>query len=68
MIMKQNIKFFYDEDGNRVGVLIKYSEFEKLMEQLEDLHSLYKIYKRKGKKEKIIPYEQLREELFGVNK
>ena len=35
MKLKTGIKTFYDEDGNKTGVLITMKEFEKLIEELE---------------------------------
>lgn len=56
-----------DEEGNKTGVLLKIKDFEKLIEELEDLHDLRTIYKHQllGDNVKTIPYEKIREKLFG---
>jgi len=60
-------KFLYDAKGNKTGVLIPVKQFEKLIEQLEDLHDTYTAYKQSTKKQAIIPYEKIREDLLGKN-
>jgi hypothetical protein len=65
--MKSKVKptLLYDDQGNKAGVLLKIKEFEKYMEELEDLHDLIAIYKHKIKPGKSIPYEKIREKMFG---
>lgn len=60
-------KVLYDENGNKVGVLLKKKDFEKLIEELEDLHDMLIVHERANKKFKSIPYEQVKKELFGDN-
>ena len=57
-------KIFYDDQGNKVGILLTHEAFEALVEQLEDAHDLYTAYKRM-KKGKTIPFDQIKKELFG---
>jgi hypothetical protein len=65
MKLKTGIKTFYDEDGNKTGVLITMKEFEKLIEELEDLQDILTVYERTSKKSTPIPYEKIRKEMFG---
>ncbi len=49
--LKVNPQFFYDEKGKKTGVMLKFKEFETLIEQLEDLNDALTVYKRtSGKK------------------
>lgn len=66
---KYNIKLetLYDEQNNEVGVVLKYKDFEKLMNKLEDLHDILEFYKRKAKKYKTVSLEEVKRELFGSN-
>ena len=61
---KRKPQIFYDDQGNKVGILLMPEEFEMLVEQLEDAHDLYTAYKR-TQKGKTIPFDQIKKELFG---
>ncbi|MGB8467774.1 MAG: hypothetical protein WCE21_02125 [Candidatus Babeliales bacterium] len=65
MKSKSGIKIIFDENGNKTGVLIRVKDFEKLIEELETLKDLTIAYERRSQKRKPIPYEKIREELFG---
>jgi len=67
-LKKINAVIFEDEIGNKVGVEISVKDFEYLIGKLEDLHDLTKAYEITSKKFKAIPYEDVREELFGGKK
>jgi hypothetical protein len=41
--------FLFDEDGNKIGVLLTQSDFEAIMETIEDYHD-YKLIKKRAKK------------------
>ena len=55
----------YDNNDKEIGVVIKFSDFQRLMDKLEDLHDIYDIYKRRRKVTKTISLEQAKKELFG---
>ena len=48
-------KFLIDEKGEKVGVLLSFSEYKKLLEELE---SLYAYDRAKVTKDEVIPFEQ----------
>lgn len=59
------VKTFYDEMGNKRGVLMSFKTFEKLMEELEDLHDTITAYEREKGLKKAVSYEEIRKEVFG---
>jgi hypothetical protein len=63
-------RWVYDDQGNRVGVIISYTKFQKLIEKLEDLQDIYAARKVKGKKLKTVPLEKVLQEIAsnGVRK
>lgn len=71
MVRNRKIKIksepIYDDQGNQVGVVLKYKDFKRLMEELEDLHDIYFAYKCKDRVrgEKTISFEDAKKELFG---
>jgi hypothetical protein len=62
---KSGVKIFYDEGGNKTGVLMTVRYFENLIEELEDLHDILTVYERTSKPFTPIPYEKIQKELFG---
>ena len=56
-------KFLVDEKGKKVGVLLSFSEYKKLLKELEELESLYAYDKAKVSKDEVIPFEQAVEEI-----
>jgi len=56
-------KFLVDEKGKKVGVLLSFSEYKKLLKELEELESLYAYDKAKASKDEVIPFEQAVEEI-----
>lgn len=68
MALKQRVaksRLFYDEQGNKVGIVLKIKEFEALMGELEDLKDSLIAKKRSARKGKLIPFEVVKKELFG---
>jgi len=56
-------KFLVDERGKKVGVLLSFSEYKKLLKKLEELESLYAYDKAKASKNEVIPFEQAIKEI-----
>jgi len=56
-------KFLVDERGKKVGVLLSFSEYKKLLKELEELESLYAYDKAKASKNEVIPFEQAIKEI-----
>jgi len=65
MALKSKVKTIFDEKDNKIAVLLRIKDFERLMTELEDLKDLCVAYEVKSKNYKTIPYEQVRKELFG---
>jgi len=61
-----NIQTIFDEQGNKIGVMMSVKQFKRLMSDREDLQDLYVAYQRTQKKEKTIPLEQVMKN-FAVN-
>ncbi|MEX0849128.1 MAG: hypothetical protein WD055_02770 [Candidatus Dependentiae bacterium] len=68
--MKLKIKpgFFYDEEGNKIGVLLKLEEFGEIMDELEDLHDVCMVYERTAQETKTIPYDEVMKEVLDAKK
>ena len=64
---KANYQFVYDAQDQKTGVIIKYKEYQKILEKLEDLQDIHTVRKLKGKKLKTVPLEQVMKEIFGSN-
>ncbi len=56
-------KFLIDEKGKKVGVLLSFTEYKKLLDELEELESLYAYDRAKASKEEVIPFEQAIKEI-----
>ncbi len=56
-------KFLIDEKGKKVGVLLSFSEYKKLLKELEELESLYAYDRAKASKDAVIPFEQAIKEI-----
>ncbi len=56
-------KFLVDEKGKKVGVVLSFSEYQKLLKELEELESLYAYDKAKASKDEAISFEQAVEEI-----
>jgi len=56
-------KFLVDEKGKKIGVLLSFSEYKKLLKELEELESLYAYDKAKTSKDEVIPFKQAVEEI-----
>jgi PHD/YefM family antitoxin component YafN of YafNO toxin-antitoxin module len=56
-------KFLIDEKGEKVGVLLSFSEYKKLLEELEELESLYAYDRAKASKDEVIPFEKAIKEI-----
>lgn len=62
--LKIKIETLYNTKNSKVGVILKYDDFEKIMDKLEDLHDLYGVYKRKSKNEQILSLEEVKAALL----
>ena len=62
-----DVELLYDDFDNKTGVVMKYKDFQKLMDTIEDFHDIYDVYKRRSKTTKTISLEQVKKELFGVH-
>lgn len=67
MKSKYPIKFIFNEMGEKIQVIMRFRDFQKLMQELEDLSDLVTVYEVKSKKFKPIPYEKVIKEVFGKN-
>ena len=66
MSIKIKPQFLYDEEGNKMRVILSSTEFDRLMEELADLKSVYTAQMRmSGKKIKLIPFEEVKREFQG---
>lgn len=65
MKIRLNPQFLYDEEGHKTRVVLRFADFEKIMDQLEDLKSLYTVHVRLKSKKKLIPFEVIKKELKG---
>lgn len=54
-----NPQFIYDESGKKIGAILAIEEFEKCIDVLEDYQDYMLIKKRRAKKEKLIPHEEV---------
>ncbi len=63
--IKLNPRFLYDEEGKKMGVIVKIKEFNALMDELEDLHSLRTVYLRTRKPLKTTPMEVVKRRTLG---
>lgn len=53
---KRHIKFVYDDDGNKIGIMLTKHDFETIIEKLEDFDD-YKIIKKRARKK--VSFEQV---------
>jgi hypothetical protein len=62
-------RFVYDHEGKKIGILLTYAKFEKLMRELED-YSDYKILQERKNVENEETYtsEEVMTEIFGRKK
>ena len=51
-------KFLVDKKGEKVGVVLSFSEYKELLKELEELESLYAYDKAKSSEDEVIPFEQ----------
>ena len=57
------IKFIYDEDNKKIGVLLTAHQFDKLIEEVEDYHDYLLIKQQDGKEEKTYTFEEIMAEI-----
>lgn len=65
--IKANYQLVYDAQDQKTGVILKYKEYQKILEKLEDLQDIHTVRKLKGKKLKTVPLEQVMKDIFGDN-
>lgn len=53
-----NERFIVDADGNRVGVVLDITSYQKLLEELEELETLRAFDAAKASRDEAIPFEQ----------
>jgi hypothetical protein len=66
-MFKINPKFVYNENGEKVRVIISRRNFERILEKLEDFCDYQMVIKRGGKREKTYTHEEVRKKL-GLSK
>ena len=59
---KINPKFVYDENGEKIGVVLEIKEFERCIDILEDYQDYQLIRARSSKNEKLIPLKRVMEQ------
>ncbi|MGR3309945.1 MAG: hypothetical protein ACUZ77_04145 [Candidatus Brocadiales bacterium] len=57
-MIKLNVRYVVDENGNQVGVLLDIADYHKLLEDLEELESIRAYDAAKASGEETIPFEQ----------
>lgn len=62
-IQKITLKFLFDDDGNKTGVMLSNKDFDEVIEELEDYDDYRIIKKRAGKIGKTYTREEVLEEL-----
>ena len=62
---KFNPQFVYDESGKKVGVVLRLSEFEKLIDKLEDISDYEYALKHQDKKTKGRPLDEVMAEILS---
>lgn len=53
-----NERYVVNEKGERVGVLLDISEYQRILEELEELESIRAYDAAKASKDEAIPFEQ----------
>lgn len=53
-----NERYVVNEKGERVGVLLDMSEYQRILEELEELESIRAYDAAKASKDEAIPFEQ----------
>ena len=56
-------RYIVDEKGNRVGVLLDWDDYRRLLEALEELESIKAYDAAKASDEEIIPFDKAIEEI-----
>ena len=56
-------RYIVDEKGNRVGVLLDWDDYRRLLEALEELESIKAYDAAKATDEEIIPFDEAIEEI-----
>ena len=51
-------RYVLDETGNRVGVLLEITEYQRLLEELEELESIRAYNAAKASRDEAIPFGQ----------
>jgi len=58
-VIKIKPNFVYDENENKVGVILSVEEFEAIVDELEDYHDYKLINERRNKQEKLYTLEEV---------
>ena len=58
-----NERFIVDADGNRVGVVLDITAYQKVLEELEELETLRAYDAAKASGDEAIPFEQVAAEI-----
>lgn len=61
--MQTKERYLIDEEGNRVGVVIGITEYEKMLDDLEELSAIRAYDLAKAGDDEAIPFEQAFEEI-----
>jgi hypothetical protein len=63
--LKIKPQILFDDEGKKSGVILKFKEFDELMEQLADLKSLCTVYQRTKKPLQTVAFEEAMKRVFG---
>lgn len=58
-------KYFYDDEGKKIGVFLSPKDFEKLTETLEELSDYYLVIEREKEVGKTYTFEEVRAETLA---
>lgn len=64
-LSKLKPKYFFDDEGNKIGVLLSEKAFENLIEELEELNDTTLVLKRLKKKEKNYSFDEIQAETLA---
>jgi PHD/YefM family antitoxin component YafN of YafNO toxin-antitoxin module len=66
--MSRAVRFLKDRHGEKVAVVIKMKEYERLMKEIEELEDIRAFDAAKASGEKLIPYEKVRSRILRRRK
>lgn len=67
MLKKKKIipEVLYNESNKKAGIILKYKDYQNLIDDWEELYDILEYYKQKSKKYSTVSLDQVKKELFG---